>query len=228
MKPRPPRNKIHTHTHTYARSHSRVVITEARLIIGRRCWEIMKADPTPATPLGVFFTGHLYLLQSLCLKGKSVRNKLMGGEKKKKKQGSAGKFPFKTTVPPPHPRSSIQESRDTVWCQIFQTNKCESAAAANLVWDFFREAHSKTGLSSMTAACAEWFRWLPGAGYASERRGSWSGLASCSSCGTHSKHASTHFAKTSRREQLKKRVGKRSKGFATLWNTTTAQIYVYY
>lgn len=93
MKPRPPRNKIHTHTHTYARSHSRVVITEARLIIGRRCWEIMKADPTPATPLGVFFTGHLYLLQSLCLKGKSVRNKLMGGEKKKKKnkvlQGSS-------------------------------------------------------------------------------------------------------------------------------------------
>lgn len=146
MKPRPPRNKsdTDTDTHTYACSHSRVVITEARLIIGQRCWAIMKADPTPATPLGFLFTGHWYLLQSLCLKGKSVRNKLMGGEK----QGAAGKFPFKTTVHPLHPHSSIQESRDTVWCQIFQTSKCESAAAANLVWDFFREAHSKTGLSS--------------------------------------------------------------------------------
>lgn len=87
MKPRPPRNKSDTH----ARSHSRVVITEARLIIGRRCWEIMKADPTPATPLGFLLTGHLYLLQSLCLKGKSVRNKLMGKKKKKNKvlQGSS-------------------------------------------------------------------------------------------------------------------------------------------
>lgn len=51
----------------------------------------MKADPTPATPLGFLLTGHLYLLQSLCLKGKSVRNKLMGKKKKKNKvlQGSS-------------------------------------------------------------------------------------------------------------------------------------------
>lgn len=84
MKPRPPRNTSDTHRHTYACSHGQVVITEARLVIGRRCWEIMKADPTPATPLGFLFTGHLYLLQSLCLKGKCARNKLMGGGKKKK------------------------------------------------------------------------------------------------------------------------------------------------
>lgn len=91
--------------------------------------------------------------------------------------------------------------------KYFRRAKCESAAAANLVWDFFREAHSKTGLSSVTAACAEWFRWLPGAGYASERRGSWSGLASRRSCSTHSNHASTHFRKKEKdKNKSKKRL----------------------
>lgn len=125
----PPFKTLHAHRHEH-----RFVTAGASPVIGQRCWEIMKPDLAPATPPGFLLTAHLNLQQSPGLKARSLRTKLM-----EKKQRATGEVSCQDCWTP---FQNPQQSRETVWCQIFQTETLKCCASEfsfkhsrGTVWD---------------------------------------------------------------------------------------------